>query len=433
MSETPGAVDVARLMEEIKERVRQRKATGFYSEEEVRRISQLELEFTDAFPGPRWEIEDRLARLNEAWDVLAPPEIVSHRRRFGPLLIRVKRWLYRLTRPYIGVVLNRQLRFNSELVRLLNPLVVHVHDRLEEFSRRGEDLALSLHEKLGLLRAEADQRHRQTLARLAALEADLTRLREALEQVRAPAAPLRLPPPPVAPPGGTLAPEAYLRFEDRHRGSPEEIRARQRAYLACFPRGPVLDLGCGRGEFLELCREAGLPARGVDVDPAMVDRCRAAGLDVEQADALAYLEALPDGSLGGVFAAQLIEHLAPEAFVALVQLAYARLGPGGVLVLETPNPRCLGIFASAFYVDLSHVKPIHPEAAVFVLEAAGFRDVEVRYLNPCPPEARLRPLEPEWYMRRYELALIQAINDNLARLNDLLYGPQDYAVIGRKP
>jgi O-antigen chain-terminating methyltransferase len=127
-----------------------------------------------------------------------------------------------------------------------------------------------------------------------------------------------------------------------------------------------------------------------------------------------------------------IEHLPAEAFIALVRLAHAKLRPGGALLCETPNPTCLTVFSGAFYVDLTHIKPIHPQAAVFVLEAAGFRDVEVRYVNPYPPDTRLRPLEKLWYLRRYEEAFLDTINDNIARLNELLYGAQDYAVIGKK-
>ncbi|HLE43050.1 MAG TPA: class I SAM-dependent methyltransferase, partial [Methylomirabilota bacterium] len=259
-------------------------------------------------------------------------------------------------------------------------------------------------------------------------------LRGVLDRTRAPAGAATLAPPPAAPAGaGTLPATAYLAFEDRHRGTREEIRRRQRGYLDLFPAGPVLDVGCGRGEFLELCREAKLEARGIDMDGAMVATCREAGLDVEQAEALAYLAGLPDGSLGGVFCSQVIEHLPAEGFVALVQLAHAKLRPGAVLLCETPNPACLTVFSGAFYVDLTHVKPIHPQAAVFVFEAVGFHHVEVRYVNPYPPEIKLQPLEPFWYMRRYEEAFLQPINDNLARLNDVLWGAQDYAVIGRKP
>jgi O-antigen chain-terminating methyltransferase len=433
-----GGVDVGRLMEKIKERVRQRKVSGFYSEEEVRRIAEMELEVTDALPTFRSEIEHHLAALNDAWDTAAEPSITSHRKVVGPLIVGFKRLLRRVTRPYITLVLARQVSFNSTLLQLLNGFVIHVRDAMGELPRKAEDLSLTLHERLMAAHTEGRERHRELLGEIERLRGELAALRATVDRVRdagaTPVLPPAPPPAPKIPVGiGILPREAYLQFEDRHRGSPEEIRERQRGYLALFPRGPVLDVGCGRGEFLTLCRENGVEARGVDLDPAMVARCREAGLETVEADALAYLAGLPDGSLGGVFSAQLIEHLMPEAFIALVRLAHAKLRPGGVLLCETPNPMCLTIFASAFYVDLTHIKPIHPQGAAFVLEAAGFRDVELSFVNPCPPEAGLRPLEPQWYMRRYEVAFLWAINENLSRLNDLLWGAQDYAVIGRKP
>ncbi len=428
-----GTVDVARLMEEIKERVRQRRASGFYSEEEVRRIVQMELEVAEVVPPSQTEIEHHLAALNDAWDTAAEPIITSHRKAIGRVIVTVKRLLRRLTRPYINLVLARQVEFNGTLLRLLNASVLPVRDELREVQRKTEELSLATHERLAVEHAEGLRRERGLAQRFETLVRELAALRAAVDRVGAPAPPAGLPPAPAVPPGaGRLPPTAYLSFEDRHRGSREEIRHRQRGYLDLFRAGPVLDVGCGRGEFLELCREAGLEARGVDLDPGMLASCREAGLAVEQADALGYLAGLPDGALGGVFCAQVIEHIPPEAFVALVGLAHAKLRPGGVLLCETPNPACLTVFSGAFYVDLTHIRPIHPEAARFVLEAAGFRDVEVRYVNACPPEAKLQPLEPLWYMRRYEEAFLQPINDNFARLNDLLWGAQDYAVIGRK-
>jgi O-antigen chain-terminating methyltransferase len=425
-------------MEEIKERVRQRRAAGFYSEEEVRRIAQMELEVTEIVPGFQNEIEHHLAELNDAWDTSAEPVITSHRRGMGGVIVAAKRLLRQITRPYITLVLARQVEFNSTLLHLLNAFVLPVRDQLRDgiarLSRKAEELSLEMHERLALEHGEGLRRHQDLTRRLDVLSGEVASLRGLVDRAPAPRAGLGLPPTPPVPAGaGTLPPHAYLAFEDRHRGSREEIRQRQRVYLEIFPAGPVLDVGCGRGEFLELCREAKVEARGIDTDPGMVARCREAGLDVAEADALAGLASLVDGSLGGVFCAQVIEHLPADALIALVRLAHAKLRPGGVLLCETPNPACLTVFSGAFYVDLTHIKPIHPEAARFVLEAAGFREVEVRYVNPYPPEMRLQPLEPLWYMRRYEEAFLEALNDNFARLNDLLWGAQDYAVIGRKP
>jgi SAM-dependent methyltransferase len=434
-----GTVDAARLMEEIKERVRERRASGFYSEEEVRRITQMELELTESTPTFSDEIEQHLVRLNDGWDTAADPVITSHRAGVGGLIVGAKKLLRRVTRPYITLILARQVEFNSTLLQLLNSFVLPIRDQvrggLSAMSQRLEDLSLSFHERVATEHAERQRDKRDLVDRVGSLTLRVEALRAEMERLRPPPPGAQLAPAPVVPPGlGALPTAAYVRFEDRHRGTREEIRQRQRAYLDLFAgAGPVLDVGCGRGEFLELCREAGIEARGIDVDPAMVARCREAGLAVEQADAIAYLDAEPDGGLGAIFCAQVIEHVSPEALVALVRLAHRKLRPGGVLLCETPNPASLTVFSGAFYVDLSHIKPIHPEAARFVLEAAGFRDVEIRYVNPVPPDGKLQPLEPFWYMRRYEEVFLSQINDNFERLNQLLWGAQDYAVVGRRP
>jgi O-antigen chain-terminating methyltransferase len=426
-------VDAVRLMEEIKERVRQRRASGFYSEEEVRRITQMEIELAESAPTFHDELEEHLERLNDGWDTAAEPTIASHRAGIGGLIVAAKKLLRRGTRPYISLILARQVEFNSSLLHLLNAFILPVRDGLQALTRRFEDLSLDVQERLTLEHTERQRRERELAERLDVLSARVEDLRTATERLRSPALAGELVPPPAVPPGlGALPAAAYVRFEDRHRGTREEIRHRQRAYLDLFSgSSPVLDVGCGRGEFLELCREAGIEARGIDADPAMVARCREAGLAAEHGDALAHLERLPDGALGGIFCAQVIEHLTAEALIALVRLAHRKLRARGVLLCETPNPACLTVFSGAFYVDLSHVKPIHPEAARFVVEAAGFRDVEVRYVNPVPPDGKLQRLEPLWYMRRYEEAFLGQINDNFERLNQLLWGAQDYAVIGR--
>jgi O-antigen chain-terminating methyltransferase len=430
-----GRIDTARLMEEIKARVRERRASGFYSDDEVRRITQMEIELAESAPTFQDELEEHLERLNDGWDTAAEPAITSHRAAVGAAIVAGKKLLRRVTRPYINLILARQVEFNSALLHLLNAFVLPVRDGLATLTRRHEDLSLDLQERLTVEHGERLRKEREVAERLGTLAAQVDALKREVERSRRPAPAGDLAPAPTVPAGlGALPASAYVQFEDRHRGTREEIRDRQRGYLELFrDAAPVLDVGAGRGEFLELCREAGIEARGIDLDAAMVARCREAGLAAEQGDALAYLAALPDGSLGGIFSAQVIEHIPPEALVALVRLAFRKLRPGGVLLCETPNPACLTVFSGAFYVDLSHVKPIHPEAARFVLEAAGFRDIEIRYVNPVPPDGKLQRLEPFWYMRRYEEVFLSQINDNFERLNQLLWGAQDYAAIGRRP
>jgi hypothetical protein len=163
----------------------------------------------------------------------------------------------------------------------------------------------------------------------------------------------------------------------------------------------------------------------VDLDLDMVLLCRDKGLDVVREDAFSYLAARADDSVGGIFSAQLIEHLPPGRVVELVKLCHRKLAPGCGLVLETPNPACLMVFADSFYRDLSHVQPIHSDTTKFLLEAAGFRDVEVKTLAPVDPAVRVPPLPGN------DPALV-VFNQGIERLNALLFGFQDYAVIGRK-
>jgi SAM-dependent methyltransferase len=221
----------------------------------------------------------------------------------------------------------------------------------------------------------------------------------------------------------------YLGFEERYRGSEEEIKERFRVYVDRFKGAAgVLDIGCGRGEFLELLRAARIEAKGVDLDLDMVLLCREKGLDVAKADGPPYLESLPDESLDGVFASQVIEHMETSDIVRLVQLAHRKLRADGILILETPNPRCLTVFAETFYMDLSHTRPIHPAAAKFLLESTGFRNVELQFSAPVDPSVRI----PALPAASFPSGAVDEFNRGVERLNELLYGPQDYAVIGEK-
>jgi SAM-dependent methyltransferase len=219
----------------------------------------------------------------------------------------------------------------------------------------------------------------------------------------------------------------YAAFENRFRGSEEDIRRQQAEYAALFDkgRGPVFDLGCGRGEFLDLLRDRGFKGAGVDLNGAMIDACMDKGLDGRQGDIIERLSKAPDGSLGGVFSSQVVEHLPPAYLRKLVATAFAKLAPGGKIVLETVNPTSVFALVQIYFLDMSHEKPIHPLALKFLLESAGFTDVEVRYAAPLGAE-RLGEI-PGADERT------AALNADIDKLNALLYAPPNYAVIGKKP
>ena len=230
----------------------------------------------------------------------------------------------------------------------------------------------------------------------------------------------------------------YAGFEDAFRGRRADIEAQQRSYLTYFEgASDVLDVGCGRGEFLELLRAGQIQGRGIDVNAEMVARCRERGLDATSADALAYLEALPDASLGGVIAAQVVEHLPATYLIRLLEVAHHKLRPGAHIVLETINPACWMAFFSAYLRDITHVHPLHADTLGYLLRASGFVDVETIFSSPHPEASKLQSV-PLGGARNVvsddetlEL-LVERFNANVKKLNGLIFAEQDYAAVATR-
>jgi 2-polyprenyl-3-methyl-5-hydroxy-6-metoxy-1,4-benzoquinol methylase len=212
--------------------------------------------------------------------------------------------------------------------------------------------------------------------------------------------------------GKPLAPPVdYFMFEHEFRGARSEIKQRQLAYLDLFRgRENVLDLGCGRGEFVELISEQGIPVVGVDQDEDMVVECCERGLRVVRADVFDYLRTIPDASVDGIFAAQLVEHLTPDRVLALLQFCNAKLKAGGVIVLETVNPHC-SLALGNFYLDPTRVRPIPPKLLAFMLTQSAFVLQTFQFSSPVPESGRS--------------ATLSLTTDSDARVH--VY--QDYAVI----
>jgi 2-polyprenyl-3-methyl-5-hydroxy-6-metoxy-1,4-benzoquinol methylase len=225
------------------------------------------------------------------------------------------------------------------------------------------------------------------------------------------------PPPAAAPSAAAPAPPPaidWLAFANRFRGSEEHVRRSQTFYLDRFAGiDGILDLGCGRGEFLEAASEAGIAARGIDASEEAVALCRAKGLNAEVADIFEYLAALPDETLGGVYCSQVIEHLPPARLPELVRLIAAKLLRAGVAAFETPNPECLAIFATHFYLDPTHIRPIPPPLLVFALEESGFGQIEVEPLHAA-------------------IETMPALDGLPADFRNAFFGGLDYAVFARK-
>ena len=210
----------------------------------------------------------------------------------------------------------------------------------------------------------------------------------------------------------------YASFEDQFRGDREEVKERLRVYLPLLREAKVsedvLDIGCGRGEWLELLREEGMAARGVDHNRVFVERCRQSGLDVTEEDALRYLRGLPDESLNVITSFHTVEHLPFETLIRWLDESARALKPGGLLILETPDPENFMVGSCSFYADPTHRNPIPSPTLKFLLESRGLYRTRVMKLRP------------------WDAARIEGDTEIVKRFNEYFYSAPDYAIIGWK-
>lgn len=216
-------------------------------------------------------------------------------------------------------------------------------------------------------------------------------------------------------------PYAASEFESAFRGDEGEIKDRYRDLARRLEGcGPVLDIGCGRGEFMELLGEIGVDARGVELDPELAAAGQARGLDISTGDGLALLAEVPDGSLGGLVLVQVVEHLSQNQITQLVSLAADKIRPGGRAVIETVNPQSLYVFARAFYLDPTHSRPVHPSYLTFLFKRAGFQGLDIDWRSEPSIQESLQPVG------------LEGVDENFSRINQILFGPQDYALIATR-
>jgi len=375
-------IDVEKIMERIRENIRKRKEEKSYSEIQDL-LKEKGFEPTSIGLG-RDELRHSLHAANMTWDVQIRQPILSYRRYVGRFLVKVRRLLQREIRWTVDPIINRQEYFNASVVRSLNALV--------EWMETQQRMQRQMSEDLSMLTTE------QPKDRSTRLKINL------------------------------------LSFEEKFRGSSNEVKRKLSSYLDYFKEcRDVLDIGCGRGEFLELLKENGIGGRGIDIDEKMVQCCTNKGLDVVLADALSYLKSLDDQTLDGVFSAQVIEHLASSEVIELVELCYKKTKPRGRFVAETINPLSMAIFTRSLYLDPAHIKPIHPETMRFLLESSGFEDVRFTFSSPSLENEKLKAVDIGLTRDESDAQLVKIVNENFEKLNLLLYGYQDYAVIARRP
>lgn len=380
---------------------------------------------------------DAIAHIGRARVLLSQQQVVGETR-----FRLVKRLVLRASRLFthrlvgatsaLADATENSLRVHAEAVDEVERLALTTAGRLATVEIANQDAVDALArrvlggETLGPGDADSMESRLATFeARLHALETQATRRGPAVQRAE---------PGRGAPVPGTLAEPmwdaaTYAAFEQRFRGSREVIRSRQMdalrfvASLAGTSRR-VLDLGAGRGEWVSVLRDAQIDAYGVDLNASMVAEAVADGLDVRCEDAIAHLESLPAGSLGGVTAFHFAEHVPLPVLTGVLRAASRALDSGGLIVIETPNPTNLVVGGASFYLDPTHLRPLHPELLAFMVETSGFEAVEVQFVHPVHDPATLpdpATVSDDPFVQRLVAAGTWA-----------LFGAQDYVVVARK-
>lgn len=409
---------------------------------------------------------------SDIWSKGRELEVSSHRPLVGSFIVLFKKLVRMLVRPALADLFELQKSFNTVLIHNIDRVesegITRSQDgeerlleQTEKINGRGDSLFMVLDKRLETLDRQLDgfagEQTRQTRAYLESLTAeyrnstlqmeDLARrmgeLRQQQFMINRKLQRLSTSVPENGPGLSEPLPQggdehqddhAYFLFENIFRGSEEVILERQSVYLPYYRgEGKVLDIGCGRGEFLDLLKREEIPAYGIDLNEDMIQVCREKGFEVLQTEALTHLRSLPADSLGGVFMAQFIEHLPASAIVEAARLAFDKMSPGAHLVMETQNPLSMVVSARNFYTDMSHIRPVHPEAARFMLQMVGFEQVELKFLAPFSPDEKLKPILGDGITPPVcDRHLFERVEGNFEKLNDLMFGYQDFAVIGRK-
>lgn len=390
-------INVEEIMRRIRENIRMRKEESICQGKKVNGLGQPEHKSTSLK-----DLQYDLERVNSSSNIQNNNYLISsHKRVTGKVLVKCRELVHGEVRRYVDPMVFKQIEFNKNVAKTLNHAIRRI---------------IELENSIDLLRTEIDEKIEGKMWLADAMEQKTDDMNVGSLTISS-----------IQNTGVN-----YFAFEGRFRGSREDIKQRQSVFLQYFnPGDDILDIGCGRGEFLELLKENCVHAHGIDIDEGMVSYCLSRGLDVEKIDAITYLEKVEDNTLSGIFIDQVIEHLEPPYLVKLLRLCYKKLMYGGNIVAETVNPLSLYSFAN-FYIDMGHKKPVHPATLEFLFEYIGFRDVEIKFFSFIPDEKRLRKIDLEETTNDREKQDKEIYNHNIDMLNNILYGPQDYAAIGKK-
>ncbi len=356
------------------------------------------------------------------------------------LVGRIKDFLRRKLFSFLfDEYLTDQREFQTQLVRLLNSLC-QVHDTTTW--RMDDELRGSLHQLESQLAEQLGEQDRRLTKEISAIAVSQEQQLHQLETLESVARGLeRI----VARQGNVSQSQeanraatetqdvdySYLLLENRFRGSESGVAEQLSVFTDIFSNAvsPVLEIGAGRGELQELFRAKGIASYGIELDQAMVEACEEKGLDVQHGDGMRHLSELAAHSLGGLIAIQVIEHLSLAQLKQLLQLAREKVAPGGKIVFETINTESMVALSQNYFRDPTHVWPLHPDTMQYLMELAGLKVLRVVKRSAFPSAAILQEIELDAAMPPRWKSTVEGINDNVRRLNALLFGHQDYFIL----
>lgn len=438
-------INVEEIVSKIRENIKKRRESGAYTKEMEEMIKQP-LQAPAIITGND-VMQKNLDYINSNWDLNVEYHISSHRPILGRLLIWGRRLVNREVKRYVDLISGRQSEFNAHVVRSVNAIDSKINNAAT-ILKKDIDTKIDVANKD--IDTKIDVANKEIDTKIDAINKDIdTRLNKAVvnevndmmfainKDIENKAWLANVLDNRIKRNMITSFPDEvdgsmnYFLFEEKFRGSTKDIKQRQSIYVEYFKNcRNVLDIGCGRGEFLSLMKESGTGAKGIDMNEDMVLFCKKNELDVSQNDALSYLNTMSDKSLDGIFSAQVVEHLQPSELINMVKISYDKLQFGSYFIAETINPMCI-MASQWFYLDLSHVRLIHPDTIKFIMESVGFRDIEFKFFSPVPDDLKLKKLDLSKETGNARVK-IELINQNIEKLNQFLYGNQDYAVIGKK-
>jgi O-antigen chain-terminating methyltransferase len=463
-------INIEDIMRQIRENIKKRRESGAYTKEMEELINKpLSTSVTSI---DQDDMQQNLDYINHNWDLHWEYRISSHRPLLGRFLVWGRQLIHGEVRRYVDIIIGKQIEFNAHVVRVLNNFFKDSNSRFNEHAATvNKNIDAKINE--AMVAVNKDLNIKVTKATIAINNDINNKVKEAKDtvnweidnkineslddfykkidtKVNETKASINWEIDSKLNEAVTgfyknidgkvneadISNKSLMNsfeFAERFGGSIEEVKNKQSIFLEYFKNcHNVLEIGCGRGAFLSLLKENGINSKGIDMNEEMVLYCRRNDLDAKEAEALFYLQSLEDESLDGIFSGQVVEHLQPRELINLVELCYDKMKYGTYFIAETVNPLCLSVFTASFYKDLSHVKPVHPETFKFLLESVGFREIQFKFFSPFPEASKLSKLTIIDGTSYEEKERLEVINQNIDKLNSLLYGYQDYAVIAKK-